>query len=125
MRKASGTLAFTFLISGLVWAGGTPINVQTKKDGKQSITTLSPVKTPATQGGALPEGDARGTVLQAKNWQCGQQFTDQENRVWKLAYGSPVKEKSDNVAGWVITPRSGQLYFFTTGGSLFRHAGKG
>jgi hypothetical protein len=48
MRAILG-LGIALIISAAASAGGLPVNVQTQKDGKQSITTLVPVQPGAVQ----------------------------------------------------------------------------
>ena len=119
MCKVFLTAAAVLAMTGMVWAGGTQINTNTKKVGKQSITTLEPVKAPPVTGKKFDDASAEGVVLQARDWICGTQFTDQENRRWKLVYGPSLREKPDNVPGWVIHTKNNHTFFMTTGGSLF------
>jgi hypothetical protein len=116
------------LIASLFLAGraDAQVVVQTQKVGKQSISTLEPVKAPADkklgQDGLL---EGKGVVLDANQWVCGRVFTDGLGRTWSLVEGPPLRTKPNVASGWTFHMPDGKTFFLTVSGSLYRQGAAG
>jgi hypothetical protein len=126
-------------VLSLAVAADDRVVTKTTKVGKQSITTFETLKPPSGPPPLFGKGDkvkpdpdkdkvqpdfgnawAKAVVLDAKNWQCGRYFTDEEGRRWVLVYGAPYADKPGGLSGWLLQPENARLHFFTTTGRLFR-----
>src|SRR5262245_9161994 len=92
--------------------GQTAPIVQTneQKIGKQVVTEvrqLEPAKNP-------PE--PMSASLESKDWKCGQQFTDQLGRVWRMSVGPADSAKGPQQTGWIVTSPDNRTMFITTQG---------
>ncbi len=102
---------------------GQPVNIQTKKVGKGTVTELTPAVPPPVKGKEFVPAEAVGKVLDVELWSGSRKFVDSEGRLWKLVYGSPKGTDSDKLPGWHLSTNQNKQFFFTTDGRLFCFAG--
>ena len=134
MKRLVFAVAVLFLATQVAQAQPMKVHIQDQKVGKGKITVIEKL-TPVNNVVApriVDDGDekidrveARGVgpamvTLCASDWQCGRCFSDERDRRWCLAEGTPVSEKPALMKGWVMRGESGQIFFLHEGGSLYR-----
>jgi hypothetical protein len=120
--KSHWILAVVALVASATASRAQTVIVDTQKDGKQRITNLTPAEPPRVvnnQSFDPAPAEAKGAVLNAKNWLCGKQFTDDNGKTWRLHVGTPETANGAQVSGWMIRGRDGSLVFVSANGGVF------